>query len=289
MHGAGNDFILLDDRTLKFPCGDPALIRRLCDRQTGIGSEGLLLLQPSARAHLRMRFFNPDGNEAAMCGNGARCLARLAYDLGVAPARMRIETAAGIVEAEVLANAVRLKLEPPTDCHCHQELSLHDQIIRYHAIHTGVPHAVVETAALATVEVGRLGAAIRHHPVFAPDGTNVDFMSVTGAQSLQVRTYERGVEAETPACGTGITACALIAGRLGRVRPPVRVTCQHGDTLEVNYQLSANGFAAVTLLGPSAYVSKGNFDLAGQPHRPRAVIPRPARPPAGNPRIPARR
>ena len=111
------------------------------------------------------------------------------------------------------------------------------------------------------MDVRTIGAAIRHHAAFAPEGTNVDFMVITGPHALRVRTYERGVEAETPACGTGITACALIAGRLGRVTPPVHVTCKHGDTLEVNYRLTHDGFEAVTLLGPAAYVFEGTVEI----------------------------
>ena len=110
------------------------------------------------------------------------------------------------------------------------------------------------------MDVGRIGAAMRRHTAFAPQGTNVDFMAITGAHALRIRTYERGVEAETPACGTGITACALIAGRLGRVTPPVHVTCKHGDTLEVNYQMTNDGFKAVTLLGPATYVFEGTVE-----------------------------
>ena len=260
MHGAGNDFILLDDRSLRFPCTDAVLIRRLFDRHAGIGSEGLLLIQPSECAHVRMHFFNPDGAEVGMCGNGARCLARLAHDLRAAPSSLHIEIAAGMLKADVLSDGVRLHLPAPTDCRCHQTLTLDNQAIRYHAIQTGVPHAVLETQALDRLDISAIGAAIRHHPAFAPEGTNVDFMAITGPQALRVRTYERGVEAETPACGTGITACALIAGRLDRVMPPVRVTCKHGDILEVNYRLTSDGFEAVTLRGPAAYVFEGTVE-----------------------------
>ncbi|MDD5677407.1 MAG: diaminopimelate epimerase [Kiritimatiellae bacterium] len=261
MHGAGNDFILMDDRAAHFPCADLALIRRLCDRHAGIGSEGLLLVQPSTRGNFRMRFFNPDGTEAGMCGNGARCIARLAHDLGAAPVNMHIETAAGLLAAEVLPDSVRLHLPSPVDCRRHQTLELNKQAVRYHAINTGVPHAVVETQALDRMDVCGIGAAMRHHAAFAPRGTNVDFMTITGPHALHVRTYERGVEDETPACGTGITACALIAGRLGLVTPPVRVTCRHGDTLEVNYRMTNAGFEAVTLLGPAAYVFEGTVEI----------------------------
>jgi len=260
MHGAGNDFILLNDRPALFPFADAALIRRLCDRHAGIGSEGLLLIQPSTRGNFRMRFFNPDGFEADMCGNGARCIARLAHDLGIAPACMQIESASGMLEAHVIADAVRLYLPAPADCRCHQVLELDNQTVCCHTINTGVPHAVVETTDLDSTDVGRIGAALRHHSIFAPRGTNVNFMTITGAHALRVRTYERGVEAETPACGTGITACALIAGRLGRVTPPVQVTCAHGDTLDVNYRLNNDRFEDVTLLGPAAYVFEGKLE-----------------------------
>ncbi len=263
MHGAGNDFILLDDREGHFPCADAALVRRLCDRHAGIGSEGLLLVQPSSRGDFRMRFFNPDGSEVGMCGNGSRCIARLAHDLGAAPANMHIETASGMLAAEVLDDLVRLHLPDPHDCRCNLSLDWEGQTIRYHVINTGVPHAVVETPpqVLEKLDVCRLGAAIRHHAAFAPRGTNADFMAITGPQALRVRTYERGVEAETPACGTGITACALIAGRLGLVTPPVHVTCQHGDTLEVSYRQTDNGFTAVTLLGPASYAFEGTVEI----------------------------
>lgn len=260
MHGAGNDFILMDDRCALFPCADAKLIQRLCNRHTGIGSEGLLLIQASTRGNFRMRFFNPDGCEAEMCGNGARCIARLAHDLGIAPAEMQIESASGILQAEVAAGAVRLYLPAPRNCQCHQVLALDNQTVCCHTINTGVPHAVIETKDLDNTDVDRIGAALRYHGAFAPQGTNVDFMAVIGAHALRVRTYERGVEAETPACGTGITACALIAGRLGRVTPPVQVTCAHGDTLTVNYQTNDDGrFASVTLLGPAAYVFEGKL------------------------------
>lgn len=261
MHGAGNDFILIDDRPARFPCADTGLIQHLCNRHTGIGSEGLLLLQSSPRAHFRMRFFNPDGAEADLCGNGARCIARLARDLGLAPSSMHIETAAGALEADVVSDAVRLHLPVPTDGRYHQILAVDTLAIRYHRIHAGVPHVVIETPEMDTVDVRQTGAAIRQHAAFAPEGTNVDFMAVIGPHDLRVRTYERGVEAETPACGTGITACALVAGHLGLVTPPVRVRCLHGDTLEVNYRLTADGFADVTLMGSAAYVFEGTVDF----------------------------
>ncbi len=261
MHGAGNDFVLLDDRAREFPSTDRVLIRRLCDRHHGIGSEGLILMQPSAPGALRMRFFNPDGSEAGMCGNGARCLARLACDLGAAVSPFTLDTAAGALRAEVLATDVRLHLPPPAAGRWRQSLDLGGRTIEAHWLDTGVPHAVVVVPEVETVDVAADGAAIRRHPAFAPAGANADFMAVTGPQSLAVRTFERGVEAETPACGTGITACALVAGWLGLVAPPVRVTCAHGDVIEVGFRRTPEGFEDVTLRGPAIYAFEGTVDL----------------------------
>ncbi len=259
MHGAGNDFILVDDRSLTFPADQPELLARLSTRRTGIGADGILLIQPSKEADVRMRFFNPDGGEADMCGNGARCFARLAYELGAAPARMTIETAAGPVQAEVLDRRVRIRLTSPHDWRLQGTIDIDGATWRYDFVNTGVPHVVIETDRLADLDVARLGAAIRWHSAFAPAGTNADFIQVTGEQALRIRTYERGVEGETLACGTGIVAAALIAARNNRVRPPVSVTPASGDVLEVGFVLSGESAEEVTLLGPAEYVYSGDI------------------------------
>ena len=253
MHGSGNDFILVDDRTSAFPVQDTAFISGLCDRRRGVGSEGLLLVQPSVTADFRMRFFNPDGTEADMCGNGARCIARLALEIGAAPADMRIETAAGIVRAEILPPLVRLHLPPPKDWRLNLSLAWRDRKMSLHFVNSGVPHAVVPVEDLSVVDLPALGSAIRHHALFAPAGTNADFIQITGSDSLSIRTYERGVEAETLACGTGIAAAALVAEKLRLVRAPVRVTTAGGDILDV-------GLAPFTLPGPAEHTVRGQID-----------------------------
>mgnify|MGYP003590679742 CR=1 FL=1 len=250
MHGAGNDFILVDDREPRFPEGDAAFIARLCDRHRGVGAEGLVLIRPAAQADFRMRFFNPDGAEADLCGNGARCIARLAHEIGAAPADMRFETAAGTVRAEVLAGGVRLHLPPPKDWRLHLAIDWNGRRIPLHFVNSGVPHAIVFVEDLAQAAVHELGRFIRHHALFTPGGTNADFVQVTGPAALAIRTYERGVEAETPACGTGIVAAALVAEKLGRVRAPVGITAAGGDILEV-------GLAPLTLTGPAEHAFQG--------------------------------
>jgi diaminopimelate epimerase len=259
MQGAANDFILVDDRSLKFPVSDRNWIAAIAARRTGVGSEGVLLIQPSSKADIRMRFFNPDGGEADMCGNGARCIARLARDIGAAPGSMSIETPAGIVHAEVRDDQVLLRMPDPKDWRVNRILMFDNQSLNYSFVNTGVPHAVVNVEDLDAVEVQKMGSRIRHHLDFAPAGTNANFIQVTGPDSLRARTYERGVEGETLACGTGVTACGLIAGKLGLVRPPVKITPASGDRLEVDYELTPDGARNATLLGPAVHVFQGKL------------------------------
>jgi diaminopimelate epimerase len=260
MHGASNDFILVDDRKLTFPSADRGWLEQIMCRRTGVGSEGAILIQPAqAGGNFRMRFFNPDGSEVEMCGNGARCVARLAHELGAAPAQMRFETVAGLVGAETRGDRVLLHMTEPKDWRLGRTLTIDGRTFNYGFVNSGVPHVVVEVEDLDTVNVQELGSKIRYHGDFAPKGTNANFIRVTGPNSLRVRTYERGVEGETLACGTGIVACGLIAGKLGRVRPPVQITPASGDVLEVNYMPTADGATAVTLLGPAVHVFQGTL------------------------------
>jgi diaminopimelate epimerase len=259
MHGAGNDFILVDDRGGVFPAGNAGWLRSIAARRTGIGCEGIILVQLSDNADFRMRFYNPDGGEVEMCGNGARCVARFACDHGIAPPEMTFDTVAGPVRAEVQDDTVRLFVTPPADWRLEQELTLGDQTMAYGFVNSGVPHVVVEVDDLDAVDVMAMGSAIRRHKAFRPAGTNANFIHVEGSDALRIRTYERGVEAETLACGTGIVAGALMAGRLGRVTPPVRVTSAGGDILEVDYRVTDDGAEDVTLTGPAVHVYEGTL------------------------------
>ena len=257
MHGAKNDFILVDDRKQAFPAGDKAWIASIASRRAGVGSEGVILIQPSKKADFRMRFFNPDGSEVEMCGNGARCVARLAHDIKAAPSKMTIDTKAGILSAQAKGDNVCLWMTQPKDWRLGSTLKAAGKAMKYGFVNTGVPHAVVEVKNLAVCDVQQLGAAIRYHKDFAPAGTNANFISVTGPHSIRIRTYERGVEGETLACGTGITAGALVAAMMGRVKPPVKVTAASSDILTVDFKLTDNGAEKVTLLGPAVHVFQG--------------------------------
>lgn len=262
MHGAGNDFVLIDDRQLTAPIADRFWLAAIGQRRTGVGCEGIILIQPSKKADFTMRFFNPDGSEVDMCGNGARCVARLAYDLKVAPASMTFETGAGIIAAEMVGDQVRLGMTTPKDWRLNQMIDLDGVKRPYGFVNSGVPHVVMPLEQLDEEDVARTGAAIRYHADFAPKGTNANFIHVTGTNSLRIRTYERGVEAETLACGTGIVASGLIAGRMGWVKSPVKITCAGGDVLEVNYTLTPDGAEGVTLLGPAVYVFTGVLEYS---------------------------
>jgi diaminopimelate epimerase len=260
MHGAGNDFILVDDRQMNFPTADKGWLARIAARRTGVGCEGVILIQPSKRDDFRMRFFNPDGTEVGMCGNGARCVARLANELGIAQEKMTIETLAGSLNAEILECDVRLEMMSPKNWKFDRTLKVAGKQFQYSFVVTGVPHVVIELESIDDCDVQAMGARIRHHADFAPSGANVNFISVMGPQLLKVRTYERGVEAETMACGTGVVASALTAARRGRVNPPVKVLVASRDILTVDFQFVRDNVENVTLLGPTVHVYRGMLE-----------------------------
>ncbi len=251
MHGAGNDFVLIDDRAQTLPT-DRAFLAALGARRTGVGCEGIILVQPSRTADFRMRFFNPDGGEAELCGNGARCVAAFARAIGaVTTPTMRFETRAGDVTAEILdGETVRIGMPTPTD-------------LRDDFVNSGVPHRIVPVADLAAADVAGDGRRIRFSDAFAPAGTNVDFVAYDPPHAAAVRTYERGVEAETGACGTGAVAVACVGVAQHGLAFPVRVATAEGFVLVVEGVRTADGgFAAVTLTGPVKKVFEGVIDVS---------------------------
>ncbi|MGD1083214.1 MAG: diaminopimelate epimerase [Verrucomicrobiota bacterium] len=263
MNGAGNDFVLVDDRaqTLKL---DRARVARLCDRHAGVGADGLIVLKPSpsARADWAWDFYNSDGSEAEMCGNGARCFARFVQRLTGAKNDITFETRAGVVSASFQGERVTVGLTPPKDLRLSQTLSLGAGPITLHSVDTGVPHAVVFVPDADQAMVLTLGAEIRRHPHFAPRGTNVNFVQLGGgADPISVRTFERGVEGETLACGTGVTASALVCAQLRGLPSPVRVRVRGGDVLEVSFEKQQGLFTHVRLTGPADFVFDGKISL----------------------------
>ncbi len=261
MHGAGNDFILFDDRAGRIPADRLPWLRSIAARRTGIGCEGVILLQPASDADLRMRFFNPDGHPAEMCGNGSRCAARLAFDLGIASASMTIATDAGIIRATVEKETVELALPDPTDIEPYFDLEVAGHPISLGAANTGVPHAMLEVEEVKEAPITTLGPTIRHHARFAPAGTNVNFVQRIDESHLAIRTYERGVEAETGACGTGAAATAAVMALRGRAASPVTVITPSGYELRIAFDTHDDAVDKLTLAGPAAYVFKGSVEL----------------------------
>ena len=260
MHGARNDFVLFDNRGGDFPVEDREFIAHIAARRSGIGAEGVILLEPSDSCDFRMQFFNPDGGEAEMCGNGARCAARLASELGLADKTMSIETAAGSIRAQVLQRSVRLWMTDPRSWKLDGSLELEGRTLTYGFVNTGVPHVVMRTGNVQEVDVMEVGSLVRRHRDFAPEGTNVNFMQIEPEGDILVRTYERGVEAETPACGTGVTACALVAAKNGWAELPILVHARSGDMLTVDGELTEDSVRNVTLTGPTEHVFEGTIE-----------------------------
>jgi diaminopimelate epimerase len=261
MNGAGNDFILLDNRAGDINL-DRSQIARLCDRHRGIGADGILLLEKASnRADFRMRYFNADGGEAEMCGNGARCFARFANKVAGAPAKISFETPAGVISAKLTGDLVTLQMTEPTDLRFNTKLSVGGEDKTVHFINSGVPHVVIPVARIDDVDVRREGSAIRHHKMFSPNGANVNFIERRGANKIAIRTYERGVENETLACGTGIVASALIFAAAGNATAPITVIARGGDELRVGFEKSDNAFRNVTLTGPAEFVFEGTIEI----------------------------
>lgn len=262
MQGSGNDFILIDHRRPWIDDADrPGLVKKVCTPKFGVGADGLIFIERSDRVDFRWRFFNADGSEAEMCGNGGRCAARFAFLNEIAPENMAFETLAGVIHAEVCGRRVKLELSRPHTLQLNLKIPLENQSWTGHFVNTGVPHVVLPVADLGTAPVAEVGRAIRFHPLFQPAGTNVNFIQITGPQELLVRTYERGVEAETLACGTGSVAAALIASRLQALASPIAVHPRSGETLTIYFDNQNGNFEAVFLEGEAAVVFQGDIWL----------------------------
>ena len=262
MSGTGNDFIIIDHRRPLVPFAEQAdFARRICRRRFSVGADGLILIEGSARADFSWRFYNADGSVAEMCGNGARCAARFAFQHGLAGSRMRFETLAGIIEAEVLKESgdVRLGMTKPFDFRLDLLLELAGGERTVHYVNTGVPHAVIVVDDEA-IPVKDWGRELRFHPLFQPAGTNVNFIRFLDGGVLKVRTYERGVEDETMACGTGAVASALIAAALGKASSPVRCITSGGEELTITFDLQGGPAAEnVFLQGPARIIYEGKL------------------------------
>ncbi|MFH0782803.1 MAG: diaminopimelate epimerase [Pseudomonadota bacterium] len=262
MNGTGNDFVIIDNRSLRIPPEEQAdLARKICRRMFSVGADGLFFIEESTVADFAWNFYNADGSVAEMCGNGSRCVARFAYRHGIAGKQMKIATLAGIIEAEIGDEEaeVRVKMTVPQDFRLGLSVSLGDEERAVGYVDTGVPHAVIFVDD-DDVPVKTWGRVVRFHQLFEPKGTNANFVRVLPDGRLKVRTYERGVEAETMACGTGCVASALFAAMQKGMESPIEVITSGGEMLTILFDIFDGPVADnVFLQGSTRLVYTGNL------------------------------
>ncbi len=263
MHGAGNDFIMIDGRDLAATglALDRDRIARWCTRRLGIGADGLIVVAPDDEADFRMTYYNADGLEATMCGNGARCSFAFARERGLIDRAGACRTRAGIVRGEVRDDGVAVELAPPGPLTRDVPLETDHPFGAAHLVDTGVPHVVLPVPNVEAVDVPRWGPRLRRDPALGPAGANVDWVQVVAPDApVLIRTYERGVEEETLACGTGAAAAALVLVELGLSRPPVTLLTRGGFRLTID--VAADGdWRYLTLTGPTAVVFSGEVTI----------------------------
>jgi diaminopimelate epimerase len=260
MSGSGNDFILIDNRRKILEEGGlKDFVARVCQHRLSVGGDGVILIEPSKTADFRWRLFNADGGEAEFSGNGGRCAARFAYLKKISSNKLSFETLAGRVKAEVKKDRVKIQFPEIKDMRLNQNISVDGQALQGHFINTGVPHVVHYAGDVDPVEVVGLGRKIRHHPLFQPAGTNVNFVMTLDPHTVRLRTYERGVEDETLACGSGSVAAALITGALDKGQSPITVIQRSGKALNVYFRWNGGVFSHVFLEGDAMVIYEGEM------------------------------
>ncbi len=248
-HGTGNDFVLIDNREKLFDRSNNELVKNLCNRRFGIGGDGLILLQYTAQNILEMVYYNSDGNEGSMCGNGGRCFVQFAKDLALFSSKITFTAPDGLHEAYIEHGLIHLKMN---------DVGKIEKIASNYFLNTGSPHFVSFVSDISNFDVVNIGRQIRYSDPFKPNGTNVNFVERVG-NTLCVRTYERGVEDETYSCGTGVTAAAIVAQSLGLISP-IEINTKGGN-LKVSYENKEEKFTNIYLIGPAVKVFEGEFDF----------------------------
>ena len=260
MSGSGNDFIIIDNRNRVVDETDLSdFVSKVCRRKLSVGADGFILIEETDAVDFKWQFFNSDGSRAEMCGNGARCAARFAYLNQIAGPSMSFETAAGTVNALVSDDLVKVQMPDPAELRTDYTLELKDGSVLISSVNTGVPHVVINVDEIDGVDVVKLGREIRHHPTFAPAGTNVNFVSFQKDGHIAIRTYERGVEDETLACGTGAIAAAIVTADKTRMKSPVKVLTRGGEHLTIYFQDKDGTYNDVYLEGDARIIYKGRL------------------------------
>jgi diaminopimelate epimerase len=258
LSGAGNDFAVIDNRQNIVPGDREDFVEKVCARRVSVGADGLLLVENSDEADFKMRYFNSDGGEVETCGNGARCIAKFAYTEKIAPSRkMKFETRAGIYSAEVLEDSVKLGMSDAVGMRLDFPLELSDGVHTVSFVNSGVPHVIFFVDELENLDVVKLGRETRYHKKFQPEGTNANFIRMRNENALDIRTYERGVEDETLACGTGCIAASITAAAAGKAKSPIVAHTRGGYLLKIYFTLDPQGAKEVFLEGDARIIYKG--------------------------------
>ena len=257
--GAGNDFVIVDNMSRTLCVDKSSLAQKLCSRNFGIGADGLLILEPSQVADFTMEYYNADGSHGGMCGNGGRCVARYAFLHNLAPQNMKFEALDFVYTAEVVAENVILTMKNSTNLKKDIAVLVGSDQMRGFFVNTGSPHLVIFVDDVSSVPVQEAGRKLREDQRFAPDGTNVNFVQVTASDAIRVRTYERGVEAETLACGTGSVASAITANLFKGIELPVNVQVRSGEILKVHASKEGMSITSPKLEGSAHMLFKGNI------------------------------
>lgn len=263
--GCGNDFVIVDNRKKDFPTENHKLIQHICERRLGIGADGLILLEKGISTEFKMRIFNSDGFETEMCGNGLRCFVRFLQHSGFGNGPFKIESMKQNHFCVIEGDMVTIEMSDPTEIKWDLTLALDQNRVLAHYLDTGVPHVVIFTSPISDVDVQTLGSEIRHHPSFKPRGSNVNFVEVEDNEVIHIRTFERGVEAETLACGTGATAAAITAAKCYGLHSPIAVKTKSQDLLYISFEQNEGIFEKITLTGPAERVFTGQFPLIRTP------------------------
>ncbi len=258
MSACGNDFVVIDNRQNTIEANQCSkFVQKVCQRRISLGADGVIFLHESNKADFQMRFFNADGQEVEMCGNGARCLARFAYLNRISSHKMIFKTRAGLIEAEVMDHQVKLKMDYRLTPSAPFSLDLNGAKETLSFLTAGVPHVVLMVEDLERVNVVTRGREIRFHPHFQPNGTNANFASIENPHRINLRTYERGVEDETLACGTGAIATSIICAHQGKVASPVLVKTRSGCNLKIYFEKREDTFENIFLQGEARVVAEG--------------------------------
>lgn len=262
--GAGNDFVIINNLENLVDSTDTNFVQKVCERRMSVGADGVLLVEKAdgigtGSVDFRMRYFNADGGEVETCGNGARCISRFAYLNGIVTEKMRFLTNAGVYESEIVGDNVKVRMSEPTDIRLNVPLQLKDGVHTVGFANSGVPHVVFFVEDLDGTDVFDMGQQTRYHADFKPAGTNANFIRIQSSERLEIRTYERGVEDETLACGTGSIASAIVSAALGKVTSPVSVKTASGVVLKIHFDMSDGEPKNVYLEGDARVIYAGEL------------------------------